>query len=167
MMRKPREIESNGVRIVRVLSVSPIEDDHARLFDIFQRSHWNLYTDRTWALFLGRSLKAAVDILRGGLVQIVISERDLLPGTWREVLEHTLLFPVPPVLMVTSRLADDQLWAEALNLGAFDVLAKPFETDEVIRILSSAWRHWENRQEIKLQGLRDRRAVEQWNAAAG
>jgi hypothetical protein len=35
---------------------------------------------------------------------------------------------------VTSRLADERLWAEALNLGAWDVLAKPFDADEVIRI---------------------------------
>jgi DNA-binding NtrC family response regulator len=166
-MRKPLEIESNPVEIVRVLSVSPIEDDHACLYDIFQRSHWNLYTDRTWTLFLGHTLKAAVNALRGGLIQVVISERDLLPGTWREILEHSLLLPVPPLVIVTSRFADDCLWAEALNLGAFDVVAKPFEADEVIRIFSSAWRHWENLQEIKLQGLRDRRAVEQWNAVAG
>jgi DNA-binding response OmpR family regulator len=166
-MRKPPEIERNPLRIVKVLSVSPIEDDHACLFDIFQRSHWNLYTDRTWALFLARTLEAAVDALRGGQFQVVISERDLLPGTWREILQHTLLLPVPPLLIVTSRFADDWLWVEALNLGAFDVLAKPFETDEVIRVFSSAWRNWENCQQIKLQRLRDRRAVEQWNTAAG
>jgi len=108
-----------------------------------------------------------VDALRGGQFQVVISERDLLPGTWREILQHTLLLPVPPLLIVTSRFADDWLWVEALNLGAFDVLAKPFETDEVIRVFSSAWRNWENCQQIKLQRLRDRRAVEQWNTAAG
>ena len=31
-----------------------------------------------------------------------------------------------PLVIVASHLADDQLWAEALNLGAHDVLAKPF-----------------------------------------
>ena len=45
----------------------------------------------------------------------------------------------PPLLIVTSRFADERLWAEALNVGAYDVLAKPFERDEVNRVLTSAW----------------------------
>ena len=36
-----------------------------------------------------------------------------------------------PCLIVTSRLADDRQWAELLNAGAFDLLAKPFEKSNV------------------------------------
>ncbi len=50
----------------------------------------------------------------------------------------------PPFLIVTSRLADEQLWAEALNLGAYDVLAKPFDAQEVNRTLSSAFFRWQD-----------------------
>ena len=46
---------------------------------------------------------------------------------------------------MTSRLADERLWAEALNLGAWDVLAKPFDTNEVIRTVSIAGQHWRDR----------------------
>jgi DNA-binding response OmpR family regulator len=48
----------------------------------------------------------------------------------------------PPLLIVTSRLADDRLWTEALNLGAYDVIAKPFDRKEVDRILNLAWARW-------------------------
>ena len=51
----------------------------------------------------------------------------------------------PPMLIVTSRTADDRLWAEALNLGAYDVLAKPFDQSEVTRVVSLAWLHWKER----------------------
>jgi FixJ family two-component response regulator len=61
------------------------------------------------------------------------------------MLDHLTLLPYPPLLIVTSRLADERLWAEALNLGAWDVLAKPFEQDEVIRIVSVACQHWQDR----------------------
>jgi FixJ family two-component response regulator len=44
---------------------------------------------------------------------------------------------VPP-LIVTSRLADSTLWVEALNLGAYDVLAKPFERSELVRTVLGA-----------------------------
>jgi hypothetical protein len=44
----------------------------------------------------------------------------------------------PPRLVVISRLADDRLWAAVLNRCGFDVLAKPFERDEVTRALGYA-----------------------------
>ena len=46
---------------------------------------------------------------------------------------------------MTCRVADDHLWAEALNVGAYDVLAKPFDRREVTRTLSSAWLRWQQR----------------------
>jgi len=58
------------------------------------------------------------------------------------MLEYTNRLPNAPSLIVTSRLADDRLWVEALNLGAWDVLAKPFDRSEVIRNMKSAWQHW-------------------------
>jgi len=45
-------------------------------------------------------------------------------------------------LIVTSQFADEQLWAEALSLGAYDVLAKPYRVEEVERSLSSALENW-------------------------
>jgi len=38
-------------------------------------------------------------------------------------------------LIVTSRVADARLWAEVLNLGGFDVIAKPFHAPEVLHVL--------------------------------
>jgi DNA-binding response OmpR family regulator len=61
------------------------------------------------------------------------------------MLERISLLSDPPLFIVTSRLADERLWAEALNLGAWDVLAKPFESDEVIRIVTIATQHWQDR----------------------
>jgi hypothetical protein len=43
-------------------------------------------------------------------------------------------------MIVMSRLADAHLWAEALNLGAYDVLVKKaLDRTEVTRVLSLAW----------------------------
>jgi DNA-binding NtrC family response regulator len=53
-----------------------------------------------------------------------------------------------PALIVTCRLADERLWAEALNLGAYDVLAKPFDRDEVLRSVSLAWLNWHQNHEV-------------------
>jgi len=50
-----------------------------------------------------------------------------------------------PFLVVTSRLADEYLWVEVLNLGEHDVLAKPFRAPEVQWVLESGWRIWANK----------------------
>jgi DNA-binding response OmpR family regulator len=65
-----------------------------------------------------------------------------VPGTWIDVLEHIKALTNAPSLIVASRHADDRLWAEALNLAAWDVLARPFNKIEVIRSVHSAWRRW-------------------------
>jgi hypothetical protein len=51
-------------------------------------------------------------------------------------------------VVVTSRLADKRLWAEALNLGCYDVLPQPFDSGELFRVLSQTWRNWHEENEI-------------------
>ena len=58
----------------------------------------------------------------------------------------------PPLLILTARLADERLWAEALNLGAHDVLERPFEAREVIRIVGIAQKCWRNARKFRSSG---------------
>jgi DNA-binding response OmpR family regulator len=53
----------------------------------------------------------------------------------------------PPPLIVSDRLADERLWAEVLNLGAYDLLAMPFDAKEVLHAVSAARRCTEYAQE--------------------
>ena len=56
----------------------------------------------------------------------------------------------PSRLIVASDNADAQLWREVLNLGAYGVLSKPFESAEVFEFVSSAWRAWNYNEVIRL-----------------
>jgi len=141
-MRKPPASGIISTTTVTVLSVSPMADDHTSLSSIFERSERILCSDSKWTLRPCATVESAIAVLRQARIPLVVTERDLAPGSWRDILENLLLLPDPPVLIVTSRLADEYLWAEALNLGAYDVLAKPFDASEVMRALGSAWRHW-------------------------
>jgi DNA-binding response OmpR family regulator len=133
----PPQIET-GEATITLLSVSPIEQDHDALDRALRHPKWRIHK----ALSLPSAVAA---LLRKTRIPLVVCERDLLPGTWKEMLRHVTLLPQPPHLIVTSRFADDRLWAEALNLGAYDVLAKPFDHAELNRILASAWLHWRDR----------------------
>jgi DNA-binding response OmpR family regulator len=120
--------------IITILAITPYEDDHQTLQMIFNHRNWRLQTARTYAE--GRR------ILRESRAAVVICERDLPDGNWKDVLYELALMENAPQLIVVSRLADDHLWAEVLNLGGYDVLQKPFDPNEVMRAVSMAWRHF-------------------------
>ncbi|HLK68398.1 MAG TPA: hypothetical protein VKU19_33430 [Bryobacteraceae bacterium] len=141
-MRKSAAGGIPSTTMVTVLSVSPMPEDHTSLRSIFDRSEPTLCGLSRWTLRPCATVESAIGALCHARIPLVVTERDLAPGSWRDILENISLLPDAPVLIVTSRLADEYLWAEALNLGAYDVLAKPFDPCEVKRVLDSAWRHW-------------------------
>ena len=132
--RKPAISVTNPSGKLTILSVSPHEEDHLSLHAIIGHSKWKLFT--------AGDLASALSLLHDHEISVLLCERELRPGTWIDVLEHITLLPHAPSLIVSSRLADDYLWAEALNLGACDVLAKPFDHIRVIRSVKSAWQRW-------------------------
>ena len=126
-----------------ILSVSPVYEDHDALENILRQHHFaSSRTAKKFNLVKSSRLEWATNLLQTDQIPIAISECDLRPGTWRELLEQTANMPHSPLLIVTSRLADERLWSEVLNEGGYDVLAKPFDHTEVIRVVESAWRHW-------------------------
>jgi DNA-binding response OmpR family regulator len=78
--------------------------------------------------------------LTQSMISVVICEALLPDGSWKDLLEHIRHGRASPVLVVTSQLADESLWAEVLNLGGYDVLAQPFDREEVTRVVRSAAR---------------------------
>ena len=78
-------------------------------------------------------------------ISMVVCDRDRMADAWKDLLDRFAGLARPPLLIVASRLADDHLWAEALNLGAYDVVSKPFEAAEVSRIAGLACAHWHGR----------------------
>ena len=89
-------------------------------------------------------------------VQVVIAESRLPDGDWKNVLLELDRLPSPPNLIVASRTADDRLWAEVLNIGGYDVLAQPFEAEELRRVVAAAGRQFGDRQGAAGSGSKPR-----------
>jgi DNA-binding response OmpR family regulator len=118
-----------------VLAVSPLTADRVRLREIFSQGNWKLHE--------ASDCCEALALLRGLRVPVLLCERDHADGNWEDLLKAAARLPAPPNLIVFSRLADERLWAEVLNLGGFDVLMTPFEPEEVLRVDFAAWSRWE------------------------
>jgi DNA-binding NtrC family response regulator len=125
--------------VVKVLLISPFDDDHQHLRDILKHSNWQQHDARTQS--------ESFEFLRENVTPVVICESELPDGTWQDVLSHFDRMQCPPFLVVTSRMADDRLWSEALNLGAYNVLAKPLDAKEVFHVAGYAWLSWKQRWE--------------------
>jgi DNA-binding response OmpR family regulator len=84
---------------------------------------------------------------------VVISGARLPDGhSWNDLLNEMRTMECPPPLIVTDRLADERLWAEVLNLGAYDLLTIPFDAKEVLHAVSTACRRTENVHEMAMLG---------------
>ena len=120
---------------VHVIAVSPHESDHIALAHIFGHTAWKLDNARSLReasvqLFAPRS---------NAVPPVVLCEETLHDGSWHDVLRLCQDLPASANLIVTTSRADDRLWAEVLNLGAYDVLQKPFRPQEVFRSIGLAW----------------------------
>jgi DNA-binding NtrC family response regulator len=120
-------------RIVTALLVSPFESDHTVLSLVFSHSNWKLHS--------AYDSKAALSLMSKETIPIIIC--NLRNGDWKGLLEAAATLPNPSKLIVSSRLMDERLWAEAVNMGAHDVLATPFDAREVFRSVSMAWHSWQ------------------------
>lgn len=126
-------------KVVTVLSVSGSESDHRALGHLFRHTKWTLLESKNCA--------EAAAVLEKGPVPVVICDHALPDGNWMDVLGRFAELPAPPLLIVAARLADDRLWAEVMNHGAFDVLEKPFNHSELVRVVSLAWLAWKDQRQ--------------------
>lgn len=120
---------------VSALLVGEFDSDGLLVDGIFRRLGWRL--------FEARNKKNALDCLKTNPVQVVIAESDFPHWNWKTVLHDLRNLAKPPQLVVSSRNANDSLWAEVLNIGGYDVLERPFRADEVERVVASARRHFD------------------------
>jgi len=124
-----------------VLAIFPAGEDRTSLAKILAPSDWNV-------TFIG-NFPDAQTALRRSLPGVVISDCRFSDGhCWKDLLYEMGEMGDPPPLIVADRLADERLWAEVLNLGAYDLLAKPFDGREVVHALTTACRRREHKQAI-------------------
>jgi DNA-binding response OmpR family regulator len=120
---------------VSALLVGEYENDRMMVHDVFRRAGWRL--------FEARDRRRALECLDRHPVQVVLAGADTRRWSWKRILSDFRQRVHPPQLIVTSRTADDSLWAEVLNIGGYDLLTRPFEADELERVIASARRHYD------------------------
>lgn len=120
-----------------IVVITAIQEDCVALRDILGHLEQDVVSFTT--------LSEAVAVL--GRASVVLCDAELPDGGWRDVMRSLGTIADPPLLIVAAHLADNRLWAEVLNEGGHDVLAKPYRATEVLQSITSGFRWRESRSE--------------------
>jgi len=129
-----------------ILVVDPLDSRRSALRNILSASQCKMLEASTY--------REAISILDDRGIDVIICDTEVVDERWQALLDYLQGRTDPPNLVVTSRLADERLWAEVLNLGGYDVLAQPFDCGEVLRV-------------VRMAGTSRRRAAQRQARAAG
>lgn len=129
----PPPVPNHLPELKAVLLVSSSEETRSPLLSILAATLWNVH--------LAKNCAEAEALLRRHDIRIVICDARFAGGCWRDLLRSLNTMKLPVSLIVTAPIADEALWAEVLNLGGYDVLVQPFDSQEVLRIGTAAFRN--------------------------
>lgn len=128
-LRNSYQANSTAPEKSTVVVISDDREDHGTLDGILGKSGWFI---RHYANF-GQARAALGENRRC----VIVTERRLPDGNWRDVLQFA---GADCAVIVACKYADEQLWAEVLNVGGYDLLLKPFNGSEVSRVIAAAAR---------------------------
>ena len=112
-----------------LLVLSP--ERRSRILPLFDGEKWEIerasgYQDGVRRLSEGKSY------------DLIVADAELPDGSWRNLMLFVQNAGRVCEMVICSRHGDQQLWAEVIQCGAYDLLTEPLERQEVSRILRSA-----------------------------
>jgi DNA-binding NtrC family response regulator len=130
----PSNLALNAGTSPLLLIVSETEQAHIAARHILGTSGWRAHS--------AFDCRQATQLLHSMKFPVILTDCSLPDGDWTTLLEARTAFPLPPQVVVFSRLADHALWAEILNRGAYDLLMYPFHREELARVIALAGALW-------------------------
>ena len=126
---------------LEVLVICDTALDSIRLQSILGHTNWVVHCTST--------LQTAANLLQSRSVPVVVCAAEVCDGTWEDALEMLRELSQPLKLVVYTGAAGERLWPKILDSGAYDVLGKPFQPEEMFEVVSSAYRAWDKESNIQ------------------
>lgn len=117
-------------KLISILVVSSDIESRNSLRDILSREGWKTIPAST--------VGECEEVFSNQTIDLVFCERGLADGTYRDIVAMTRSKSPGVRLVVTSRLADWEEYFEALDNGAFDLIASPSLAADIIRVIHQA-----------------------------
>ena len=114
----------------RVLVVMPSQR-RLGLLPILEQSGMDVYV-------AGHFRDAQQKLSEAAPFDLLFVDAELPDGSWQRLLQSVVESGKNCEVIVCSRCGDEQLWAEVLQCGAYDLIPEPYDEREVARIARSA-----------------------------
>jgi DNA-binding NtrC family response regulator len=96
-----------------------------------QRTLFHILEDLKVTAFASANLAEAAQVLSRNEIALVFCEDRLTDGTYRDLLQNLETWNQSAHTVVTTRIGEWEEYLEALALGAFDMLQRPYRSTEV------------------------------------
>ena len=123
---------------ISVLLVGEANSSCNEIERLLRHTHWRVYRTESVAETCALLARVSVDV--------VLCERDLRDGGWKDILK-TLDYCDSIASVIVLSDADERIWGEVLNMGGYDLLPLPCDASELYAIIPAAWRHCMNRRQ--------------------
>jgi DNA-binding NtrC family response regulator len=133
LWRSPEHAPTKGPsQQIQLLAITRTHETRARLREIAAAYDWSIS--------IVESAAEAVATLARAAAPLVICDRDLPEEDWHDVLDRIAALPHPACVLLASQVTDQYLWDEVIQHHGYDVVLKPFQADELRRVVTFAWR---------------------------
>ena len=118
----------------RILGVTESAEDAAELTAIAAESGWSVSVVSSSA--------AAIELLQRRPTPLVICDRDLPGEDWRRAVSALAAQPAVRCVLLASPVLDEYLLDEVIKHHGYDIVAKPFDAEQLRRAVTfaSSWR---------------------------
>ena len=69
---------------------------------------------------------------------LILADAELPDGSWRNLMLFAQNSGLRCEMIICARELEQQLWAEVIQCGAYDMIAEPYDSQEVIPIIQRA-----------------------------
>ncbi len=97
-----------------------------------------------WKLKLLDTVDQAVCVAGSEVVMLIIMDRDLSEQEWRGSVQSLANTLSNPCVLLASSVVDPYLFQELVKHGGFDLVPKPIQTKELLRLGRLAFAYWRN-----------------------
>jgi DNA-binding NtrC family response regulator len=98
-----------------------------------------LLVEAGFASDCAKSITTGCEAAKSGQYQVVVSIPQLRDGSWRRLTDIANHYDLPFEVVIWARNFDLREWAEALDIGAFDVIDAVYEQPIVVEAIKCAW----------------------------
>ncbi len=104
-----------------------------------------------WDVQFTNSCEEARTLANKGTAPVILCDRDLPETQWREAVRTLSALPHRPIVILVSKVADENLWSEVFRIGGFDILAKPLQAEDARRAVNLALSYWRSETAMALK----------------